>query len=278
METPREITDAEIDVLTQSILTRYGIDFTCYEPTSLKRRIVRVLSVFQFESIYSLWARMLREREFIYSFMDEISVGMTSMFRDPILWINLKRLAQQQFNNAESLSVWHAGCSTGEEVYSLSILLNELGLLNKARTFASDINQAAIREAQAGKYHKIKMIENERNFKEYNPFTGFQKYYAPSDDGRYVVMDRQLIEPVSFGYHNLITDEAQSKYNLILCRNVMIYFDNQAKITLLEKFYTALKPGGYFCIGFYDTMLPLIDQHKFELIDAEAKIFRKVGA
>src|SRR5690349_18905095 len=102
------ITDEEVAALTQSILTRYGIDFTCYEPMSLKRRIVRLMSLHSFSSIHELWIRVLRDREFIYSFMNEISVGMTSMFRDPVFWRNFKKLALREFTQVPQLSVWHA--------------------------------------------------------------------------------------------------------------------------------------------------------------------------
>jgi len=269
------ITDEEVASLAQSILTRYGIDFTCYEPISLKRRITRLLSIYNFASIQELWIRILRERAFIYTFMNEISVGMTSMFRDPIFWKHLKLHLCKNFATSSQLSIWHAGCSTGEEVYSLGILLSEIEMLSKSVALATDINQDAIEVAKRGVYHKIRMIENERDFKEYNTFGDFSKYYSAVSDGRHVQMNEKLIHHVKFGYQNLISDSVTGKFDLILCRNVMIYFDLQAKKNLLQKFYNALNPGGYFVIGFYDTMLPMIDQKLFTLVDDEAKIFRK---
>ena len=268
------VTDEEVTSLSQSILTRYGIDFTCYEPKSLKRRVVRLLLMNHYVSIHELWTRMLRDPLFIRTFMNEISVGMTSMFRDPFFWKHLQRVLTKSFSQSKNLSIWHAGCSTGEEVYSLGILLSETGLAQKAVAFASDINRDALEIAKNGEYHKLRMIENEQNYREYNAYSDFAKYYIPLD-GKHVKMDAQLTRHVTFNYHNLITDPFMVKYDLILCRNVMIYFDTDAKQKLLRKFYDALNPGGYFIIGFYDTMLSLMDQDLYKAVDLDAKIFQK---
>jgi chemotaxis protein methyltransferase CheR len=117
------------------------------------------------------------------------------------------------------------------------------------------------------------MIENENNYRAYNAFSDFSKYYTAN--GKDAAMDASLINHVSFSYHNLITDKAAGTYDIIFCRNVMIYFDHKAKTRLLEKFYNALRPGGYFIIGFYDTMLPVINQRELMMVDEEAKIFMK---
>lgn len=268
-----EITEEEVKALAQVILTRYGLDFTCYEPKSLRRRIIRIMNVFNCPSVFELWKRVLKDPDFISSFVNEISVGMTSMFRDPVLWKNLRHKLVQDFSNQETINVWHAGCSSGEEVYTMGIVLKETNLHHRSKALATDINQDAISQAVKGKYHKIKMIENENNYREYVMAGDFSKYYTTS--GNQALMDPALVSHVTFNYHNLITDPVLGKFDIIFCRNVMIYFDNDAKQRLLEKFYDALKPGGYFIIGFYDTMLSLLDDKKFSLLDGEAKIFRK---
>jgi Methylase of chemotaxis methyl-accepting proteins len=260
--------------LTQSILTRYGIDFTCYEPKSLRRRIIRVMNLFELPSIHELWVRFLRDAQFIQIFMNEISVGMTSMFRDPILWKNLKVRVRSEFQSKPSLSIWHAGCSTGEEVYSMGILLKELNMLDKAKALATDFNMNAIEEAKNGVYHKIKMIENETNYREFHPFHDFGCYYT--SDGKYATMNPELISHTTFKYQNLITDEYPAGFDIIFCRNVMIYFDSIAKNKLLAKFHEALNPGGYLIIGFFDTMSHLMDNNQFRVVDEAAKIFQKV--
>jgi chemotaxis protein methyltransferase CheR len=267
------ITDEEVYSLTQSIFIRYGIDFTCYEPKSLRRRIIRVLNVMNFNSIHELWVKFLRDPTFVYDFMNEVSVGMTSMFRDPILWRSLKEHIPTDFKSREELSIWHCGCSTGEEVYTMGIVLSEMKLLGKAKALATDINQNALHEGEAGVYHKIKMFENENNFKEYDPFSELTRYCSRQEE--YTTLDHQLIEHVAFKYHNVITDPFPRDFDIIFCRNVMIYFDASAKMKLLDKFYDSLKPGGYFIIGFFDAMGHMMDQNQFVLMDEKAKIFKK---
>lgn len=267
------VTEEEMNALTQSILTRYGIDFTCYEPKSLRRRIIRVLNHLNLLSIHDLWLRFLRDPEFVHVFMNEISVGMTSMFRDPLLWRKLKRRVPSDYSQKEELTIWHAGCSTGEEVYSMGILLREVNLQHKAKALATDFNKNAIEDAKKGVYHKIKMIENENNYREVSPLHDFSQYYKK--EGMYDTMDPALIGHTSFQYHNLITDTFPKGFDIIFCRNVMIYFDTIAKTKLLDRFYEALNPGGIFIIGFFDTMMLLMDNKKFELVDEGAKIFRK---
>lgn len=274
MQLIQDVSEEEMNSLTQSILIRYGIDFTCYEPKSLRRRIIRVMNLYSVPSIHELWVKFLGDPQFIHVFMNEISVGMTSMFRDPVLWKSLKKRLPEDFKTKNSLSVWHAGCSTGEEVYSLGILLKETSLHNKSKALATDFNKNAIEEAKSGIYHKIKMIENETNYREFNPTSSFSSYHT--SDSKYATMNPDLIKHTDFKYHNLITDSFPTGFDLILCRNVMIYFDTIAKKKLLGKFYDALNPGGYFIIGFFDALSQFIDTTKFQLVDEEAKIFQKL--
>lgn len=271
MEYKTDVSDEEVRSLTQSILLRYGVDFTGYEPKSLRRRIVRILNLYSFGSIFELWSRLLKDPSFIYIFMNEISVGMTSMFRDPILWRTLRQKLKTDYANKDGIRIWHAGCSTGEEVYSMGILFKEVALNTKYTALATDISQESIQTARKGVYHKLKMLENESNYRLYNPAGDFSQYCSTS--GQDAVMNHALVDHCDFQYHNLITDPVQGRYDIIFCRNVMIYFDTAAKEKLLDKFYDALKPGGYLIIGFYDTMLSIINQQKLKIADEEAKIF-----
>ncbi len=226
-------------------------------------------------STFELWTKFLKERDFIFSFMNDISVGMTSMFRDPLMWKSLKHIVHKKYQYANKIQLWHSGCSTGEEVYSMGILLKEAELISKVNAIATDINHDAMREAKEGLYYKIKMVENEKNYLEYNKYGNIGRYYE--SDGKLVRMNSELIQHVKFDYQNLITEKppAPGIFDIIFCRNVMIYFDNAAKEKILDKFYSALKPDGLLIIGFYDTMLPILKQHLFVFEDEAAKIFRK---
>ena len=268
------ISDEELKSLTDAINQRHGIDFSCYEPKSLKRRVVRVLHIFKLNAVHELWIRILKDREFIYPFMDEISVGLTSMFRDPVLWRKLRHMLDTHFPAKHELSLWHAGCSTGEEVYTMGIVLRESGFAKPVRALATDISNQAMAVAKSGEYNLLKLEEYEKNYRQFNPLGSLIKYYTKTGvDG---AMDTSLIKHATFEHHNLITGSFTRKFDIIFCRNVMIYFDNEAKRKLFDKFHASLNPGGFFIIGFYDAVLPLVDESKFKVLDMDAKIFQKV--
>lgn len=269
------VSDEELNSLILAIRKRYDIDFTCYEPKSLKRRVVRCLSVFGFPTTHNLWIKMLREQSFIHDFMNEISVGLTAMFRDPIVWKELKDKVLPALAHKSEIKIWHAGCSTGEEVYTLSIVLQEAGLLHKAKAFATDINLKAIETAKEGKYHKIKLAEYAKNYENYSRFGRLDKY-SQRESENYGIMDPQLIQHVTFDFHNLITQRINQQFDIIFCRNVMIYFDATAKARLLDQFHQELLPSGFFIPGFYDTLHSLVDKTKFNFFSEEAKIYRKI--
>jgi chemotaxis protein methyltransferase CheR len=269
------ISDEELTSLTHAILKRHGIDFTGYEPKSLKRRVIRAISTLNLSSVHELWMMVLKDPAFIHTFMNQISVGLTSLFRDPIMWKHLKRELNTHYKN-KPLSVWHAGCSTGEEVLSLGILLRELNMTANVHALATDISVEAIDLAKKASYHKVKMAEFENNFAEYNHFAKVDKY--ATRDGNYCVFDTTLLNHVTFKYHNLINDPFTGKYDIIFCRNVMIYFDTAAKVALMEKFYSVLKPGGLFIVGFFDAINPLVDTNKFAFRDADAKVYQALPA
>jgi chemotaxis protein methyltransferase CheR len=269
-----EITDEEIQALAVAILTRHGIDFTGYEPKSLKRRVIRCLGVFKVGSIHELWVKFLRDQGFVYEFMDEISVGLTAMFRDPVLWKKLKDLLKNEFSAKSSLSVWHAGCSSGEEIYTFGIVLKESGFNKPVTAWATDISKQSIDNARRGEYHVMKLEEYEKNYKNYNAFGSLKNYFTLKGDN--IAMNPDLIKHVTFDYHNLITGDFTKKFDIIFCRNVMIYFDNAAKVKLFKKFYQSLNPGGLFIIGFYDSVMHLMDERNFKVLDADSKIFVKV--
>lgn len=268
------ISDEELKSLTDAIQQRHGIDFSCYEPKSLKRRVVRALHIFKLNAIHELWIKILKDREFIYPFMDEISVGLTSMFRDPVLWRKMRHFLKHDLLKKNELSIWHAGCSSGEEVYTMGIVLRESGYGKPIKALATDISNQAMETAKKGEYHSMKMEEYDKNYLSFNPGSTLKKYYTEKNSSAF--MDTSLIKHVTFEHHNLITGLFTKKFDVIFCRNVMIYFDNQAKQKLFDKFHQSLNPGGLFIIGFYDAVLPLIDPSKFKVIDMDAKIFQKI--
>lgn len=271
-----DLSDEEVKALTEAIYKRYGLDFTGYELKSLKRRILRILHMYKLESSHELWQKVLREKEFIQVMINEISVGLTSMFRDPELWVYLREVLLPSLANRPAIRIWHAGCSSGEEIYTMAIVLKEAGLLSKAKALATDINSEALEASALGEYHKIKMIEYGRNYAHYQPKKGFNEYFSPSDT--HFVAKPYLRAHVKFAMHNLVTDPIQGKYDIIFCRNVMIYFDQATKERLLQDFHQALYPGGYFIIGFFDSIVSLIDKEKFSFENPGLRVYKKVAS
>lgn len=269
-----EISDEELKSLTTAILNRHGLDFTCYEPKSLKRRLIRSLSQFGLGSIHELWVKILKEPDFIHPLVDELSVGLTSMFRDPRLWVRIKDVTTAKLEKQGSLDVWHAGCSTGEEIFTYNIVLEELGIRGRVKSLASDMSENAVGTAQKGVYDTVKIKEYEKQYRKYNPRGRFNKYYESFE--KHAEMDQSLLTNVTFTQSNLITDNMKGKYDIIFCRNVMIYFDSIAKVKVLNKFYDNLKEDGMLIIGFFDSLVPVMDKKKFDFFDLNHKIFRKI--
>lgn len=270
------VTDEELKSLTDAINLRHGIDFSCYEPLSLKRRVLRVLHKFNFGTIAELWVRILKDRDFIFPFMDEISVGLTAMFRDPQLWVKMRQVLESDcFAGRDRLSIWHAGCSTGEEVFTMGIVLRESRITVPLNVLATDISNQSIEVARKGMYPLLKMTEYEKNYEAYNAYGNLKRHYLLADNA--ACLDQRLIQDVTFEHHNLITGSFHRKFDIIFCRNVMIYFDNSAKQKIFNQFYNSLNDNGLLVIGFYDAVIPMIDKSKFTPFDLDTKILSKVA-
>ena len=195
------------------------------------------------------------------------------MFRDPVLWKSLKMELKQLASEKGRLNIWHAGCSTGEEVYSMAILLHEIGLSEITKINATDINEGAIEHAKKGIYNKHKIAEYDKNYRKFNPFGQLKRYYQTTDEG--AKMDPDLLKNVTFRNHNLITEPILTSYDLIFCRNVMIYFDDTSKIGLMRKFHEKLADDGLLIVGFYDSIISLLTETNFALHNSQAKLYKK---
>ena len=271
-----EFSQEEYRSLLNVINIRYGLDFSCYEPKSFNRRISRALSVLKLDGLHDLWFKLLKDRDFIFPFINEITVGMTSLFRDPTMWKDLKDLLRKKIKEKESLKICHAGCSTGEEVYSMAILLDQLGIHNQVTSLAVDLNSESIKQASQGYYQKLMWNDFNKNYKEFNPVKDLKSYLISDNPGENEIQfNPKLVKNVVFEQKNILNTKFDVKFDLIFCRNVMIYFDTATKIKLLDFFYESLEENGLLIIGFFDSVSSLIDSTKFELQDAKNKIFRK---
>jgi chemotaxis protein methyltransferase CheR len=269
------ISDEELTSITRAVFTRYGIDFTNYEPISLKRRISRIMTIYKLENAIDLWRKIIYEKEFIQVFIDEVTVGLTEMFRNHDFWIKLREDIFPQLKLKKNVSIWHAGCSTGEEVYSMAICLTEEDLINKCAVTSTDLNSKFIKQAREGRFSAMYAKTYTDNYIAAKGTKTISCYHQVEQDD--MVFNKLNLQHFTFREHNLVKDPAESTYDLILCRNVMIYFDEILKMKILHLFHQSLKEDGFLAIGYYDS-LPEGYKKYFTVYDASCKIYKKKAA
>lgn len=268
-----EISDEELNSLTAAIKTRFGIDFTNYEPKSLKRGFARLIIKHKFGSTLGLWQKIMTDREYFLSCIDDLTVNLTELFRNPEIWQKLHDELLDQFSNKFRLNIWHAGCSTGEEVYTMAIVLRDKGILSKSRILATDLSSTALSKAMEGKYSNILVEKYTTSFQKYLPNGKIEDCFTP--EGSHWKVIHELKRNIEFREHNLVQDPIDRKFDIIFCRNVMIYFDDTLKMKVLKLFYDALESGGIFIIGYYD-MLPPESKSMFKVVDSKTRIYVKI--
>lgn len=265
------ISDEEMNALMTAIRNRYGLDFTNYEKTSLKRGVTRLMMKHNMDSSLDLWSRVLKDYDFFMSSIDDLLVNLTELFRNPDVWIKLRDEILDQYKG-QALNIWHAGCSTGEEVYTMSIVLDEKNLLSRARLDASDLSSKALAKAKSGQY-SLDIIKQYLNpFLKFFPNKRIEDYFQFSET--YAEIKPRFKQNIHFSRHNLVHDAVTNKYDIVLCRNVMIYFDDQLKLKVLNLLHQSLKPNGYLIIGYYDIM-PDSGKTLFKVEDIKTRIYRK---
>lgn len=266
------ISDEELTALMEVINNRYGLDFTNYERTSLKRGIVRLMMKNKMESILELWSKILKDHEFFQNTMDDLLVNLTELFRNPDVWIQLRDKIIPSMDTT-SLKIWHAGCSTGEEVYTMNIVLETLNMLNKSTLTATDLSSTALQKAKKGEYSLVTLKQYLVPFLKFFPDRQMEDYFDFYEKHASIKTKYQL--NVNFKRHNLVMDPMFDKFDIIFCRNVMIYFDEMLKNRVLELLHSCLKEGGYLIIGYYDIM-PDDGKKLFSIYDVKTRVYRKV--
>ena len=268
------ITEEELKVIDQAIFTRYGIDFRNYESQSFRRRVSKVIRQHKLESVYALWKKILYEPDFIHEFINGITIGFTELFRNPDLWKFLSNYIKKLFLEENHVHIWHAGCSSGEEIYSMLITLDEMSVLNKATIIATDINSEDLLLARKGIIKTENMNRYEQNYRAFTSTNySLKQYYEHKSDTYY--FKKYLAKNCLFKLHNLTKDNMTDKFRIIFCRNVLIYFDDILKERVLEKFYHLLEDDGYLILGYFDT-LPKKSEALFRIYMPEYKMFKKL--
>lgn len=267
------ITDNDTELIINDVLDIYGYDFTFYSRASLKRRLDRLIMIDRFPSFAEFRYRVRNDQDYLKRLVEEITVNVTEMFRDPGFYKTLRNEVLPLLASYPHIKIWHAGCSTGEEVFSMAIMLKELNLLHKSLIYATDINPKVLENLARGVFPLENMRQYSENYIHSGGINDFSSYYtAKYNKARF---DLDLIQQVVYSTHNLATDGSFNEFNLILCRNVLIYFNPELQNRVLGLFDESLVKLGYLCLGSkenikFSKIQPYYQQYKKE------KIWRKI--
>jgi chemotaxis protein methyltransferase CheR len=268
-----ELEQLEIELLLEAIFRHYGFDFRSYAFSSIRRRIWKRINAEELPNVTSLQERVLHDPQVMERLLLDLSINVTAMFRDPGFYREFREKVVPLLRTYPFIRVWHAGCSTGEEVYSMAILLEEEGLLGKSRLYATDINEVVLQQARAGIFPLERMQEYTENYIKAGGKRAFSEYYVAKYDG--ALFNPSLTEHVVFSQHNLVTDRSFSEFNVILCRNVLIYFDRSLQAKVHRLFYDSLVNFGILGLGGKESLKFSQYEDCYEQISSE-KIYRKV--
>jgi chemotaxis protein methyltransferase CheR len=264
----------EIELLLEGIFRHYGFDFRSYAYPSIRRRLWKRIEAESLNSITALQERVLHEPDMMEKLLLDLSINVTAMFRDPKFYVAFRELVIPLLRTYPFIRLWHAGCSTGEEVYSMAILLEEEGLYERARIYATDINDVVIQRAKSGIFPLDRMQEYTENYINAGGKRSFSEYYTAKYDG--ALFSPSLLRNIVFSQHNLVTDRSFSEFNVILCRNVLIYFDNKLQNRVHSLFYESLSTFGILGLGSKESLKFSEFENCYEPLSLADKIYRKV--
>lgn len=268
-----ELFEQEVEVLIKDIHTQYGYDFSGYARASVYRRIKRFLGQKHLHSIEELREFLFTDSFFFENFLQEITVNVTEMFRDPTFYKSLRENVLPILSTYPFIKIWDAGCSTGEELFSLAILLEEEGLLERTKIYATDINQKVLRQAKEGIFSASNMAAYTAAYYTAGGKRDFADYYT-SNYGS-VKFNSSLVKNVVFYPHNLATDTSFNEFHLIVCRNVLIYFNRELQERVFGLFNESLVSLGYLALGKKETLAMSGISGSYNLIDKSNRIYRK---
>ncbi len=270
-----EIERLEIELLLEAVYRRYGFDFRQYAQASLKRRLHRRLLAEGLETISQLQSRLLHEPACMERLLVDLSINVTSMFRDPSFYVAFREKIVPTLHTYPFTRLWCAGCSSGEEVYSLAILLQEEGLYERTRLYATDINEHALATARAGVFPLDRMKQYTQNYIRAGGKRDFSEYYVAAYDN--AQFSRALMENVVFAQHNLAMDRGFNEFNVIVCRNVLIYFDRALQDDVHGLFYESLGRFGILALGHKESIRFTAYADRYEELDADERVYRKIA-
>ncbi|MHB1430059.1 MAG: CheR family methyltransferase [Rhodocyclaceae bacterium] len=270
---PGEVEDVEIRLLLEGLQRIYGYDFRDYAEASIKRRLNHWLAESEFATFSQAQSHLLRDRGAFESLVRGITVNVTEMFRDPAFFKAVREQVVPFLKTYPFVKIWHAGCATGEEAYSMAILLNEEGMAGRYRMYATDINETVLQKASEGIIPMAEMQRFTRNYQKSGGSASFADYYTARYDR--AILSAALKKDIVFAPHNLAVDGEFGEMNMVLCRNVMIYFKPALKERCLQLFDSSLLPGGFLCLGLKETLEKRKIGERYTELAPPLRIYRK---
>jgi chemotaxis protein methyltransferase CheR len=276
-ETPEgrlDLETLELQLLLEGVFRQYGYDFREYAVASLRRRVWRRVLAEGEQTITGLLGRLLHDPDVMERLLLDLSINVTSMFRDPTFYAAFREQVVPLLRTYPFTRIWVAGCSTGEEVYSLAIMLTEEGLYGRTRIYATDINEAVLTRAREGVFALDRMQEYTENYIRAGGKRSFSDYYLAKYEG--ALFERTLTENVVWAPHNLVQDRSFNTFNVILCRNVMIYFDRPLQNRVHQLFHDSLERFGVLALGHKESIRFTGFEDLYEELDAQEKLYRRI--
>lgn len=267
--------DQDVELILRDLLEVYGYDFTNYSRASLKRRINGLFSSDKFPSFAEFRYRLKSDPSYLRHFVEEVTVNVTEMFRDFSFYKKLKEEVLPVLGTYPLIRIWHAGCSTGEEVYSMAILLQEANLLKKSLLYATDLNPDVLQKARSGIFPIHQMKQYSENYIKAGGVRDFSDYYTARYD--FAKFNEDLRQKMIFSTHNLVSDRSFNEFQLIMCRNVLIYFDRDLQTRVLNLFDDSLERLGYLALGAKESLRFFPARDKFKQLPGQERIYRKIS-
>jgi len=264
----------EIELLLEGVFRHYGFDFRSYAYASIRRRLWKRVEAEGLRSISELQALVLHDSTAMDRLLLDLSISVTAMFRDPDFYRVFRQDVVPLLRTYPFIRIWHAGCSTGEEVYSAAIVLEEEGLLDRARIYATDINGNVLKQAKAGIFSLTRMQEYTENYIRAGGTRSFSEYYTAMYDG--ALFSPSLTRNTVFSQHNLVTDRSFSEFHMVFCRNVLIYFDRALQDRVHALFYDSLVMFGVLALGSKESLRFSQYEDCYEMLHVKERIYRKV--
>jgi chemotaxis protein methyltransferase CheR len=268
-----DIIDVEISQLINTVYEKFGFDFRDYSYAHIKRRILNRLMLSNISSVSELKKKIISSAEYASLLLKDLSINVTEMYRDPDFYKMIREQVIPRLKTYSFIKIWHAGCSTGQEVYSMAILLKEEGLYDRSLIYATDFNQEVLNHSEEGIYPDELIKEYTRNHQLSGGKSSLSEYYTSRYNS--VIMDRSLKENIVWANHNLVTDQVFAEVNLIMCRNVLIYFNKDLQNRVHHLFYDSLVNGGFLCLGSKETLKYTSVADKYLEVDKPQKIYIK---